>query len=544
MTEAVSGLLKITFGLLANKARRKIAERLKDGDVTDEECQRLIVRELDDIKTKLDGLASKDLLSSVCFLQEGINRLYQSVQQFKSSVSGPPIKEAVALISSIKIGSNERFKSAIESFKLAREKATEAFCNEALSIEDRIQASQVRMMASIMENLEDPDAAISDCLQYLKQLHDGGAIQEIVSVLIRGGIASWINEAKRLEIASSVYLMNRMLFDFAKKFAKSPPAILDWPTILLQEVRYHPLLGDGRLFKKLKSSGVQVIAPGLDITFGRLNEVNQSTSVLNSKGEILVKMFRVNTIKVFKSSEESRTFCSIPREANALNCKAAAMDIDAKDNLYVITSFSRSFDDPSRAFILRIFDKNGNKKFQAPLTFFGIASFFRGPLMTVSQDEQIGILDSAQNILHIGKIRPGRSTEVTFDKSYHLKALSDVRCTKIQFSNYFGRNIIAADDKDTVYIYTENGLLQRRIKLPNGYGKIYSFAINHKTKRILVNTCVSPAYALYSVSITDEVIDCLCLGSSPWMNYAKLTSNPNGAVALINSEGAVFLSPS
>ncbi len=201
MSDVVTGVVKLTLGFLAKKIRSGIAERLKDGDVTDEECRRLIVSELDDIKSKLDGLARKDLLSSLCFLQEGINRLYQSILQLDSNENtaksteqttsvkaassrdtGPnsPINDVIGLINiitSLKIRSNDRFKSARESFKLAREKATEAFCNEALSIEDRIQASQIRMMARILENLKDPDASVSDCLQYI------GAIQEIFSVL-------------------------------------------------------------------------------------------------------------------------------------------------------------------------------------------------------------------------------------------------------------------------------------------------------------------------------------------------------------------------
>ena len=212
-----------------NKIRSEVAKRFQDGDVTDEECRRLIVRELDDIKSKLDGLARKDLLSSVCFLQEGVNRLYESLLQSPSDEDTPewsesvveaassrdtaphsPVNEAIALIkaiSSLRIHSNERFKSAKESFKLAREKVTEAFCNEALSIEDCIQASQIRMMARILESLEDPNAGVSDCLLYLKELHDIGAIRETFSVLIAGGLKSKFNETKRLNNASAIYAM-------------------------------------------------------------------------------------------------------------------------------------------------------------------------------------------------------------------------------------------------------------------------------------------------------------------------------------------------
>ena len=50
-----------------DKAGSKFTERLKGGDVVDQERQRLMVKERE---AKLDGLARKDLLSSFCFLQE------------------------------------------------------------------------------------------------------------------------------------------------------------------------------------------------------------------------------------------------------------------------------------------------------------------------------------------------------------------------------------------------------------------------------------------------------------------------------------------
>ena len=207
-----------------------------------------------------------------CFLQDGVNRLYQSLLQSPSDENTPgssesvttveaassrdtaphsPVNEAIALIkaiSSLKIHSNERFKSAIKKFELAHEKATEAFCNEALSIEDRIQASQIRMMARILESLEDPDAGVSDCLQYLKQLHDIGAIRETFSVLIVGGLKSMFNQTKRINNASAVHAMNKILFDFARMFTKQPPRVCSTgpPSCLVKRI-YHPVLGDDRV---------------------------------------------------------------------------------------------------------------------------------------------------------------------------------------------------------------------------------------------------------------------------------------------------------
>ncbi len=60
---------------------------------------------------------------------------------------------------------------------------------------------------------------------------------------------------------------------------------------------------------------------------------------------------------------------------------------------------------------------------------------------------------------------------------------------------------------------------------------IYSVAINHVTKRILVKM---RAGNLLSFSETGELIDSLSLQSSKWTHYAGLTSHPNGPVALVD----------
>ena len=64
MSSIITAVFKATVGLLVNKGRDKAVQKLKDGDVTEEKFRGLIVREIDDIKLKLDGLARKDLLSS------------------------------------------------------------------------------------------------------------------------------------------------------------------------------------------------------------------------------------------------------------------------------------------------------------------------------------------------------------------------------------------------------------------------------------------------------------------------------------------------
>ena len=72
-----------------------MANRLKEGDLTDEKCRKLIVRRLSDIKTKLDSLARKDLLSSVNFLEEGVCLLNLSLDKSSNDEKKEDINQSV-----------------------------------------------------------------------------------------------------------------------------------------------------------------------------------------------------------------------------------------------------------------------------------------------------------------------------------------------------------------------------------------------------------------------------------------------------------------
>ncbi len=144
MSSIVTSILSSTVGLLWNKARDSTAARLKDGDVTDAKIREIVVRELNDIKMKLDGLSRKDLLSSYSFLQEGVDFLNVSLNKSKlkqkalvtetqvdqcetsaiaSSIESGILNEALELsrvMGKLKVNSDKEFELAIERFKDAR----------------------------------------------------------------------------------------------------------------------------------------------------------------------------------------------------------------------------------------------------------------------------------------------------------------------------------------------------------------------------------------------------------------------------------------
>lgn len=78
MSFIFNNVLEIAFGVLWDQTLSVCGlsiKKLKEGDLTEEKCRQLIVRELDDIKSSLDGLSRKDLLSSVSSLKEGVSLL-------------------------------------------------------------------------------------------------------------------------------------------------------------------------------------------------------------------------------------------------------------------------------------------------------------------------------------------------------------------------------------------------------------------------------------------------------------------------------------
>ena len=77
MSSMVSTAFKFSIDLLVSKVRDKATEILKDGDVTDQKFHSLIVKEIDEIKSKLDALSKKDLEASISFFEEGVVLLYE-----------------------------------------------------------------------------------------------------------------------------------------------------------------------------------------------------------------------------------------------------------------------------------------------------------------------------------------------------------------------------------------------------------------------------------------------------------------------------------
>ena len=252
MSSIATAVFKATIGLLINKARDTAAEKLKEGDVTDEKFRSLIVREIDQTNSKLDGLARKDLLSSISAFKEGIAILFDVFKQAnrglretdetglaaaeataaetkdvtevglrQPSASAHDQAEAVSLahkLGNLRLidfdeSSKELLSDAKDRFKEARSKARDAFSNEALNSPDRILAMMVRVMATILEKVDNPANALTPCRVCLDQLHALPAVKKSFKIALAKGMKSRFGRDERKEIIAAVCDINHAIFD-------------------------------------------------------------------------------------------------------------------------------------------------------------------------------------------------------------------------------------------------------------------------------------------------------------------------------------------
>ena len=238
--------------MLVYKGRDKAAEKLKDGDVTDQKFRGLIVREIDEIKSKLDGLSKKDLGASISSFKEGIEVLYEVFNkarirnEYEAATAQAACAEAftfaedVAMLELTDLDESARRKLylAKERFTHAREKASEAFNNETLKISDRILAMQYRVMATILETVDNPEDALAPCKVCIEELNSLSAVQNSFDVQLKKGlqaVKSLVGRDERRKIISSVCHVNRVMYAVTQTVRKDVPFWM-WPALNIGEV--------------------------------------------------------------------------------------------------------------------------------------------------------------------------------------------------------------------------------------------------------------------------------------------------------------------
>ena len=359
MSSIAAAIFKVTIGWLVDKGRDKAANKLKDGDITDQKFRGLIVREIDDIKSKLDGLSKKDLGASISFFEEGIEFLYdffvkaRSRSEHSMATTQAACDEAFSL--AVRMGKLELTdldKSAMEAlskakkrFEDSRKEATRAFKNEALATSDRILAMQYRVMATILETVDNPEHAIAPCRVCLKELNSLSPVQKNFNVQLKKGLQaamSLVGKEERRKIICSVCHVNRFIYDVLQIVGKDVYFWI-WPAVDIGEDKVDPLR-DSRVAKVLRKQDMEHCY--VPWSFGQEGEKelklkNPCRIATDSSGQFIVGDNGDNDVKMFDPSGQFIKHFSIPNDDVERKLYIHDVATDNKDNIYVLVKYEK-----------------------------------------------------------------------------------------------------------------------------------------------------------------------------------------------------------
>jgi hypothetical protein len=570
-TNIVSSILFSGLEKGVNAARNTLADKLKDGDIRNEKWRKIIIEDLHDINTKIDGLSRKDLLASCAFLKEGIGALKIKLKeangdhnienetttatQTNERESGV-LNEAIALSTNIQRlndPSNGPLASTEKYFTAAREEATRAFCNEALSLPDRIMAVKLRVVSKILECLQDTKVAVAGCMLFLEELHNLPAIGETFSTYFKGGIKSRFYKDSRLENVKSVLSLNFAILEFVARFSGELPNVRNWPRIHLStRETIHPLLLDVDVVKDIFDNE-EFQPPENQITSDILYCTRHC---INSKGQLLVSSGYDMRVHIFNRSGKTRTFCRIqPSTANLkLLDLSGSMTfvIDRDDKVFVIKSF-KDCTSGKCVFVLFVFDSNGNRQYERMLHFLE-RDATRPINCVINNDDDIVIHLLAAFDLYVCDKDGNLKSTLSLEK-YSSDYIWDGVCDDIFFGkpnvflndtfdsmkDYFhcvsvtNQNEIVMRSGKKVFVYTNEGKLKRTIIVKNGVGAV---TFNYDTSNLEIveyeesTFGTRQSFCIRTYSENDEV-ECLYLPINKCYPRKAYCSHPTGPAALI-----------
>ena len=348
MSAIISAVLKGTIGLIVKKGRDVAAEKLKDGDVTDQKLRGLIVSELNDIKGKLDALSQKDLKAAVDFFGTGLKNLNGAVVAMRSanvSVDAGEVserneeedfhelalpsdtdpKKTIAVAAGIRnmqlTELDETTKSllsdAVEKFRLAGEYTTHACNNDALSTFDRITALRYRVMAAMLKSAAETarttgdlkstlQKALPECEQCLEILNSLPAVQNSFKVELGKGllnIRARFGKDERMQIISTVCQVNRAIYDAMQTAGKAIDVnVLKWPSVDIGEDQVDPLR-DVRVLQVLKRVNMEHYCITVGLSFDVRCRTSFWSMATNTQGQFLIAEKRRKSVRVYDNND-------------------------------------------------------------------------------------------------------------------------------------------------------------------------------------------------------------------------------------------------
>ncbi|CAB4036204.1 Hypothetical predicted protein [Paramuricea clavata] len=455
----------------------------------------------------------------------------QASSTMSSSVQSGILNEALALsqaMEKLKIVSDEQFECAKERFKDARRRATDSFSNQALSIEDRLMAAKLHIVATILECLESPETAIIACLSFLKELHGLEAIVGIFSVYLnRGFIMSRLNKAQRVECVKSVMLVNYTLFQFVFKFSSSKSSsAYAWPTIELAERSFNPILHWQEVSTR-KSMGDELTQFANRLILDE--DITPGCSAVNSHGDVVVGR-HADTIKIISKTGESKVV-KLPElsAGKVISQHFASLAVDKNNKVYVV----RWLQTRTENYMLDVLDDNYNVERDSRRLEYLKATKYYAVRIAITKNNNIVVIQDGNPQVYIcdntGKLKN------KFERgSHYIRALGICGQNEI---------MIPSDNFQAVVIYSEKENLKSTVKLPEDH-EVYGLAFNYVICKIIVLTYVEKkdSYFLLCYTEAGELETTTLFSKKIGYEYMpEIKSHPSGPVAIVREKSITFL---
>ena len=267
--------------------------------------------------------------------------------------------EAVSLAEGMKHlelteSATRKLSKAKKRFKRARERATDAFSNEALSPNDRILAMQYRVMATVLETIDHPADAVAPCKVCIEELNGLPVVQRSFQEQLRTGIMavkSLFNKEERRKVISGVCLVNRVVYDVTQTahvkepFTNEPFAKELFPPLPMIDAGKEKvdLLRDQRVTNILRKQGMENCSVPWILGHDGKEEIgnyNLAAIATNSSGQYIVAN-NFSTIRVYDSSGKFVQCFSLPPLIDDSGEKLSMyswfrLATDMNDNIYVL----------------------------------------------------------------------------------------------------------------------------------------------------------------------------------------------------------------
>ena len=235
----------------------------------------------------------------------------------------------------------EAILDAKKRFDDARRRATDAFNNAVLTPLDRILAMGVRLMATILEKVDNPESALDACISGLNELHSMPFVTENFSVELQKGIKSRLSKDERRQIISFVCQVNCTIYDFAS-LVSTKEVLSFWPCVEIANERVDPLR-DSRMANMLRKLDMGDFS--LAWSFGQKDELEHqrlasATSIAtNTLGQFLVVDEKGSCVNLFDASGKFlKSFNPSTKSGRpvAEYGRLVAVATDQDDNIYVL----------------------------------------------------------------------------------------------------------------------------------------------------------------------------------------------------------------